>query len=205
VSSANFAPGIESVRISFKIRNLAVQRSHGGAGAAAFAADHMISFIEKTKEWNDYVHGGCASTELLGEALKKAFINIDDALRQHQENGQDASGCTSVTAMITPQYIICANAGDSRCVLGTNGGFKAMSEDHKPYDEGERKRIEDAGGSVQWKRVDGDLAVSRALGDFQYKGRTDLPPHSQKVKRISIICYYGPAPSRMRVAFAFVS
>jgi protein phosphatase 1B len=34
---------------------------------------------------------------------------------------------------------------------------------------------------VQWKRVDGDLAVSRALGDFQYKNRPDLPADKQKV------------------------
>jgi len=31
------------------------------------------------------------------------------------------------------------------------------------------------------RRVDGDLAVSRALGDFQYKDRPDLPPEAQKV------------------------
>ena len=56
-----------------------------------------------------------------------------------------------------------------------------MSNDHKPYDPEEKARIEDAGGTVQWKRVDGDLAVSRALGDFQYKCRPDLPPEKQKV------------------------
>jgi serine/threonine protein phosphatase PrpC len=30
-------------------------------------------------------------------------------------------------------------------------------------------------------RVDGDLAVSRCLGDFNYKLREDLPPEQQKV------------------------
>lgn len=33
------------------------------------------------------------------------------------------------------------------------------TEDHKPYNEGERARIEKAGGVVSMKRVDGDLAV----------------------------------------------
>ncbi|CAM9345561.1 unnamed protein product, partial [Ectocarpus fasciculatus] len=79
------------------------------------------------------------------------------------------SGCTAVCTLITPKYIICANAGDSRSVLGTGGATKPLSYDHKPHLELERKRIENAGGGVQWKRVDGDLAVSRAFGDFQYK------------------------------------
>lgn len=30
-------------------------------------------------------------------------------------------------------------------------------------------------------RVDGDLAVARAFGDFTYKQREDLPPEAQEV------------------------
>jgi len=44
-----------------------------------------------------------------------------------------------------------------------------MSFDHKPNNPGEQARIVAAGGSVQGKRVNGDLAVSRAFGDFCYK------------------------------------
>lgn len=44
-----------------------------------------------------------------------------------------------------------------------------LSNDHKPYLEGEKERIEKAGGHVKFNRVNGDLAVSRALGDFAYK------------------------------------
>jgi serine/threonine protein phosphatase PrpC len=69
-----------------------------------------------------------------------------------------------------------------------------MSEDHKPYDEIEKKRIEAAGGSVQWKRVDGDLAVSRALGDFQYKTRNDLPAVQQKVTFLPDITVHTRTP-----------
>lgn len=38
----------------------------------------------------------------------------------------------------------------------------AATADHKPYNDGERARIEKAGGVVSMKRVDGDLAVVRA-------------------------------------------
>ena len=63
----------------------------------------------------------------------------------------------------------------------TDGKMKEMSFDHKPYNQLERTRIEKAGGSVEFKRVDGDLAVSRAFGDFQYKTSPELPPEEQKV------------------------
>jgi serine/threonine protein phosphatase PrpC len=156
---------------------------HAGSGAAIFAAGHMVSILTSTEEWKKYLKSDCKDIGLLGEALIYTFINVDEKMRGHQENiaTHDTSGCTSVTAVITPNYIICANAGDSRCVLGTEGTARALSDDHKPYSEIERKRIETAGGFVQWNRVDGDLAVSRALGDFTYKHRPDLRPKDQKV------------------------
>lgn len=73
----------------------------------------------------------------------------------------DTSGCTAVCAIVSPKHVVCANAGDSRCVIGTGGTTIPLSEDHKPQDEIEKNRIEAAGGTIQWKRVDGDLAVSR--------------------------------------------
>jgi serine/threonine protein phosphatase PrpC len=143
----------------------------------------MIQCIENTKEWKEYLDSNAENLELLSEALRKAFVDIDALLlvSQNNSNGADVSGCTSVTVMITPTHIVCANAGDSRSVLGVGDGVFAMSEDHKPSDEKERQRIENAGGHVQWKRVNGDLAVSRAFGDFQYKNSVDLPPQDQKV------------------------
>jgi serine/threonine protein phosphatase PrpC len=44
-----------------------------------------------------------------------------------------------------------------------------MSIDHKPDDGEERRRIEGAGGSVQDGRVEGNLNLSRALGDHNFK------------------------------------
>lgn len=44
-----------------------------------------------------------------------------------------------------------------------------MSVDHKPDDPEELKRIKMAGGQVMDGRVNGNLNLSRALGDHEYK------------------------------------
>ena len=96
---------------------------------------------------------------------------IDAEMRQLQEMeaGQDQSGSTSVMTLITPSHLICANTGDSRAVLCREGKAIELSHDHKPYNQGEKERIEAAGSTVKFNRVNGDLAVSRALGDYVYK------------------------------------
>ena len=105
-------------------------------------------------------------------------------------NNEDHSGSTAVTAFVTPTHIVVANCGDSRALLvGSDGSALFASEDHKPYSDEEKRRIEGAGGTVSMKRVNGDLAVSRALGDFVYKqnkpdGSTLAPPDNQQVSCI---------------------
>lgn len=73
------------------------------------------------------------------------------------------------------------NAGDSRTVLGIKGRAKPLSFDHKPQNEGEKARICAAGGFVDFGRVNGNLALSRAIGDFEFKKSADLPPEQQIV------------------------
>ena len=51
-----------------------------------------------------------------------------------------------------------------------------MSKDHKPDDPEEKKRIINANGFVEENRVNGMLALSRALGDFEYKSNNVLKP-----------------------------
>jgi len=56
-----------------------------------------------------------------------------------------------------------------------------LSFDHKPQNEGEKARITAAGGFVDFGRVNGNLALSRAIGDFEFKKSADLPPEQQIV------------------------
>ncbi|KAH7075295.1 protein serine/threonine phosphatase 2C [Auriculariales sp. MPI-PUGE-AT-0066] len=62
-----------------------------------------------------------------------------------------------------------ANAGDARAVLCRAGKAVRLTYDHKGSDRQEAKRIMDAGGFVMNNRVNGVLAVTRALGDSSMK------------------------------------
>lgn len=122
-----------------------------------------------------------ANAAMAGAAMKAA----SDHLSAIEDEGD--SGTTSCVVMITPDSIVCANAGDSRAVFArrpetpassdssdtgqttTVGKAIPLSFDHKPDDEEEEKRVRNAGGYVTGGRVEGDLAVSRGLGDFRFK------------------------------------
>jgi len=100
-------------------------------------------------------------------------------------SGPDGMGCTAVVALVCggdqPQ-LICANAGDSRCVLARGSRALDMSQDHKPELKSEMKRIKQAGGFVSADgRVDGNLNLSRSLGDFAYKKDKSLKATEQKI------------------------
>jgi len=85
-----------------------------------------------------------------------------------------------MAALVTnDNKIYVANAGDSRSVISVKGKVKELSSDHKPYDRTEEFRIYNAGGYVDNGRVNEDLALSRALGDFRYKRNTSLTPEKQ--------------------------
>jgi len=79
--------------------------------------------------------------------------------------------------------VIACNVGDSRSMIirKDTGECVSLTEDHKPEDARELARITAAGGTVSMNRVDGQLAMSRAIGDFQYKRNPQLSPEEQKV------------------------
>jgi serine/threonine protein phosphatase PrpC len=78
--------------------------------------------------------------------------------------------------------ITIANVGDSRALLiRSDGRMISLSNDHKPELTVEKARIMAAGGFVQANRVDGQLAMSRAFGDWPYKGNSKLKADEQKV------------------------
>lgn len=119
------------------------------------------------------------------DAIKSGFMRTDAEFGKASA-GADDSGTTAVTSFIKKYSdgqieIICANTGDSRAVAYIAGKTEPMSYDHKPTNATERERILKADSFVEFGRVNGTLAVSRAFGDLSYKGSTKVPPEAQAV------------------------
>ncbi|KAL7484845.1 hypothetical protein ACHAW6_010461, partial [Cyclotella cf. meneghiniana] len=93
------------------------------------------------------------------------------------------AGCTSVVAVIVQNTLVVANAGDSRAVLCRAGGLaEPLSFDHKPLQKREMNRITKAGGFVnQFGRVNGNLNLSRSIGDLKYKQVPGIAPADQMI------------------------
>lgn len=95
----------------------------------------------------------------------------------------DSVGCTSNVVYIDFELkrIFVANAGDSRCAMGKAGSAVEMSIDHKPESQIEIDRITKAGSVITEGRVDGNLNLTRSLGDLKYKNREHLKPEEQAI------------------------
>ena len=85
-------------------------------------------------------------------------------------------GCTAVVTLITQDTIYFANAGDSRVVISKNGKAYPMSIDHKPENDAEKARIYKANGWITEGRINGNLNLSRSLGDLEYKVPKNFHP-----------------------------
>lgn len=84
----------------------------------------------------------------------------------HFQPGVD-SGTTACVVVVKGKTLYVANAGDSRIVLCRNGQAMDLSVDHKPEDQIEKDRIENAGGKITADgRVNGGLNLSRAIGNL---------------------------------------
>jgi len=145
---------------------------HRGGRVARYSGEnvHKILAGQPTFKAKNYAQG-----------LKDGFLATDRAILQDKSYKGELSGCTATVALVTSSRIYVANAGDSRTVLGTGGRAKPLSQDHKPQAEAEKERIRRAGGYVVMGRVNGMLAVSRAIGDFEFKRKTELPPEQQSI------------------------
>jgi protein phosphatase 2C family protein 2/3 len=147
---------------------------HGGSAVAEYCADRLPRIIASQPSGN------------IQNALTSAFHAVDQRVKSEGSVDSFSQGCTAVVALVNPERIVVANAGDSRAVLCRGGWPVALSQDHKPHLRSEVDRIKRAGGYVVHMdndlggpRVMGDLNLSRSLGDHRHKTDDTLPPKNQ--------------------------
>ncbi|XP_044131488.1 protein phosphatase 1F [Bufo gargarizans] len=153
----------------------AIFDGHGGLDAANYAASHVHVMVAR--------HEALMSDP--ARALKEAFQRTDAMFLKRARRQRLRSGTTGVCALLEGDRLHVAWLGDSQALLVRQGNPVTLMEPHKPEREDERKRIESLGGCVTFMgcwRVNGTLAVSRAIGDIDQKpyvsGEADVSSHT---------------------------
>ena len=169
----------------------AIFDGHAGARVSACCSVQLLEAIMSNEFFKVGISGNDesggdgheASLESIKKGMTLGFLSLDDKIRASPEvvSGEDKSGSTAVCAVISPTHIFFGNCGDSRAVLSRDNRVSFRTLDHKPINPIEKERIQNAGGSVMIQRVNGSLAVSRALGDFEYKNVAGKGPCEQLV------------------------
>ena len=118
--------------------------------------------------------------------ISSTFVSTNIEMTEDDRVDSSFSGSTCVSLFYTPEKLICANVGDSRCVIGKFDGknwkSKNLSRDQKPSEQDEYERIINSGGRIEsFKDENGNfigpervwlkdedvpgLAMSRSFGD----------------------------------------
>lgn len=104
------------------------------------------------------------------DAMRSVYVETDGQVRRHNILQSGTTAVTVVTRRLGDTFALyVANVGDSRAVICRDGKAIRLTIDHKPTLEEEKRRITEAGGFVGQGRVNGVLAISRALGDHTLK------------------------------------
>lgn len=149
----------------------------GGSKRSAFFAVYdghggrpVVDFV--TRELHENLYKELRRTGSPADALLQAFrLTDEDMLRR----SITSSGCTACCCLLQDEargrVIYTAHLGDSRAVLARSGSATRMTSmtDHKATDPLEAKRVIEAGGHIINDRVNGMLAMTRALGDHMLK------------------------------------
>ena len=137
---------------------------HGGNDVVKYIKDRVPEIIK------NYIKDLCP--------IEKCFINsfnkIDEELKFYDS---EYTGSTATIVIFQDNKIYCANVGDSRAYIVYDNYIKQITVDHKCSVPSEAERIINMGGKITKNRVQGQLVLSRSLGDLYCKkyGVSNVP------------------------------
>ena len=118
----------------------AVYDGHDGHLSAEFLQENLHNFILLDKNFPYF----------LKQSVVQGFKNIEQKLLDYCVEHNDFSGASAVVFIVVGNKCITANLGDSVAILSADRGKKVvnLSNEHKTFNEQERKRVEDLGGNL---------------------------------------------------------
>lgn len=136
--------------------------------------------------WEDRVPSNVSQTgsQSIAPALAKATEKTNDKpaegtdTKSEPKQNPEAERAKLKGTASRQRVLYTANVGDARIILCRSGKALRLSYDHKGSDENEGKRITNAGGLILNNRVNGVLAVTRALGDSYMKDLVTGHPYT---------------------------
>lgn len=168
----------------------AVFDGHAGEAVSKYCAENLLNSILESDDFKKCIASLASNNEFNDEqielaknGIKVGFLKLDKEMKELPElvKKKDKSGSTAICCLVSPKHFFFINCGDSRAVLSRDNKVMFSTNDHKPFNVEEKERIQNAGGSVMLQRVNGSLAVSRALGDYEYKQNEDKTDCEQLV------------------------
>jgi serine/threonine protein phosphatase PrpC len=167
-----------------KITVLYVFDGHGGPECSGFLEASLIPVILKRCANAD-------SPDKIEAILKEEFLNIDDTVIRAKSWAKQ-TGSTGSVCVVTDTHVICANVGDSPAFIFDKASsvISNHSVDHDGENPEEVARVLAAGGQIiaeagDVKRVNGELAVTRAFGDFSLKPHVIAEPQTYIWPRVA--------------------
>jgi serine/threonine protein phosphatase PrpC len=153
------------------INFIGVFDGHGGKLVSKYLRDNLpIFFIKKFK------NSIFLETKTFTKYIIKIFNLLQDKLKKDHPRAVIYCGstcCLSIhctDAQEKKSFLWIINVGDSRAILANKDNIGVqLSNDHKPNNPEEKKRIEDLGGNITFDGVDWrvkNLSLSRAFGDI---------------------------------------
>lgn len=143
---------------------------YGGSKFADCVSKDFSAFMLEQNVFSKLKDGDEYQPNELADALKQSLLNFDEKMKDVPDLNK--SGCTVTGVLITPNHFVIVNLGDSRTVVCRQNELLFSTVDHTPSTFTERERIEAAGGVVYRNRINGDLNVSRSLGNYPMKNDT---------------------------------
>jgi serine/threonine protein phosphatase PrpC len=143
---------------------ISVFDGHAGHRCASFLAHSLPAEVKK-----ETLHSAALLPN--DEIFRKIFKSLDQVWLESASKKEPRieDGSTALCVALDCSDMIVANCGDCRAILSQNGSISCLTRDHKPSDEIEQQRIVNQGGTVIGGRLQGQLAVSRAFGNYELK------------------------------------